>query len=119
MLLPIGIDYRNVQSSEPFDVLIRTMAAGLPQHCASLLDCYVTLDKAHGHQRYGSTYEVHIHLSVIGFSIVASRSSEPNDEGLRGAIRDAFDSAGRQLEDWTKKTRHVAKYGRSDLDDLS
>jgi len=98
MQLPLEIDYRNVPSSVPIDVLIRTRVAKLSRCHPRLIGCHVIVEKPHQHRQHGNAYQVHIRLVVPG-SVVAVSHDRPDAAGqdLYASIRDAFDAAERQL----------------------
>ena len=63
-------------------------------------NCHVVLDSPHRHHHKGSLFHVHITLTIPGDQIVISRDSDQDHshEDAYVALRDAFESATRQIE---------------------
>lgn len=72
-----------------------------------IMNCRVVVDAPHRHQHEGVLYEVHIEMRVPGAELIVKR--QPN-ENLDIAIRDAFDTARRQLEDYARRHRGDVKH---------
>ncbi|HUU24039.1 MAG TPA: HPF/RaiA family ribosome-associated protein, partial [Methyloceanibacter sp.] len=65
----------------------------------------------HRHHHKGKLYSVHIDISVPGKDLVVDRA-KPLDhahEDVYLAVRDAFNAAVRQLEDYTRRVRGEVK----------
>ncbi|HZR34654.1 MAG TPA: HPF/RaiA family ribosome-associated protein [Nevskia sp.] len=118
MQLPLEIDYRNVQSSTPIDTLIRTRASKLSRCCPRLIGCHVTVETPHRHHRHGNAYLVNIRLAVPGSAIAVNRGHDADSgHDLYATIRDAFDVAERQLENWSDKRHEHERPAQHDLRD--
>ena len=115
MELPLQITTRNVSISETANADIREKAAKLDSFYDRIIGCRVTVEAPHRHQQKGIHYNVRIDLTVPGAELVVKR--EPNED-IYVAIRDAFDAARRQLEDFARrqrgevKTREAAPHAR-------
>jgi ribosome-associated translation inhibitor RaiA len=119
MQLPLEIDYRNVQSSVPIETLIRSRAAKLSRCCPRLIGCHVTVETPHRHHLHGNAYLVSIRLAVPGSALaVNGGSAEGGDQDLYATIRDAFDVAERQLEDWNGKRQEFNRSRAGNLASL-
>ena len=59
----------------------------------------------------GNLYEVRVDITVPGEEIVVTREPSPHTEyrDIHVALRDAFDSARRQLEDYVRRRRGAVK----------
>jgi cold shock CspA family protein len=73
--------------------------------------CRVTVEAPHRHHRHGKLYDVRIDLSVPGRDVFVGRSGPLNHahEDVYVAIRDAFNAAGRQLQDHVRKAQGAVK----------
>ena len=115
MELSLQITTRNVSISEAANADIREKAAKLDSFYDRIIGCRVTVEAPHRHQQKGIHYNVRIDLTVPGAELVVKR--EPNED-IYVAIRDAFDAARRQLEDFAHrqrgdvKTREAAPHAR-------
>jgi ribosome-associated translation inhibitor RaiA len=76
-----------------------------------ITDCQVTIDAPHRHQHRGKRYGVVIKIKVKGDTLVVSHENEKNPahEDCYVTLRDAFRSARRQLQDFTKIQRNKVK----------
>ena len=106
MQLPLQITVRNVALSEVAEADIREKAAMLDKYYDHIMGGHVTVDAPHRHQHKGLLYDVRIDLTVPGGELVIRR--EPNED-IYVAIRDAFDAARRQLEDFARRQRGDVK----------
>ena len=106
MNLPLQMTVRNLSLSEAAKEDIREKASRLDRSYDQIVRCRVTVDAPHRHQRKGLLYDVRIDLTVPGVELVVKR---PPNEDLHVAIRDAFDSARRRLEDFARRQRGETK----------
>lgn len=104
MMLPLQMTVRNLSLSQSVKEDIREKASKLSRYYDPIVRCRVTINAPHRHHRKGILYDVRIDLTVPGTEQVVKRSSED----LNAAIREAFDAARRQLEDF-------ARYQRGDI----
>jgi cold shock CspA family protein/ribosome-associated translation inhibitor RaiA len=76
-----------------------------------IMSCRVTLEAPHRHQRKGRLYSVRVDVTVPGGDLAVTRSPSLDHahEDLQVAIRDAFDSARRELMDDARRQRHQVK----------
>ena len=75
------------------------------------MTCRVTVESPHSHHHQGQLYHVTVDLTVPGAELVASRSNDKNHahEDVYVAIRDAFDAAKRQLQQYKRKLKNKVK----------
>ena len=73
--------------------------------------CRVVVESPHARHHQGRLYQVHIDITVPGAEWVASRSADKNHahEDVYVAIRDAFDAAKRQLQEYKRKLKNKVK----------
>jgi ribosome-associated translation inhibitor RaiA len=107
MHLPLQIQFHGIDHSDAIEARVRQKAAKLDRLYGHIMGCRVVIDAPHRHQRKGNTYNVRIDLTVPGGEIVVNR--DPADDGSHTdvyvALRDAFNAAGRALEDFARRQR--------------
>ncbi len=103
MILPLQITARNIDLTEAIKTNIREHAEKLDKFYEKLTSCRVTVDAIPKR----SLYNVHVDMTVPGKELVVRR--EPNTD-LYLAIRDAFDAARRELEDFAQLQRRDVKH---------
>jgi ribosomal subunit interface protein len=104
--VPIEITARNIRMTESLDEMIRERANGLERFYPRLVRCHVTLEGPGNHHKSGGLYDVRIDLRVPGKEIVVSHQA---GEDLAVSVRDAFDAARRQVQDYAEKQRGETK----------
>lgn len=111
MQIPVQIAFRNLEASEAIIAKINERAAKLERYYDRIIGCRVTVDALHKHHHRGNHYHVCVDVTVPGTELVANR--EPDEHhaytDVYVAIRDAFDSARRQLEDYARERRGQVK----------
>jgi len=111
MQLPLNITFRNMPPSAAIEAAIREKAAKLDHFYERIMACNVTVIAPHKHQHKGKIYQVHIDITVPNGEVVVSRDNHQNHahEDAYVAIRDAFNAAKRQLEDFARRQRGEVK----------
>jgi cold shock CspA family protein/ribosome-associated translation inhibitor RaiA len=111
MKIPLQITFRNLLSSEAVETTIRERAAKLDLFYDRITSCRVLVEAPHRRHHRGRLYLVRIDMTVPGSEIVVNRepSEHSQHEDLYVAIRDAFDAAGRQLQDYVRLQRGGVK----------
>lgn len=111
MQLPLQIMFKNLDRSEAIETKIRGRAAKLDRYCDRIMSCRVAIEAQHKHHRHGNHYHVRIDITVPDGELIASR--EPDEHhaytDVYVAIRDAFDSITRQLEQYASRRRREVK----------
>lgn len=111
MQQPLQITFRNLERSEAIEAKIRERAAGLENYYDNITSCRVAVESRHRHHHHGNHYHVRVEVTVPGGHLVAGR--EPDEHhaytDVYVAIRDAFDSMRRQLEDYARRRRRQVK----------
>jgi len=102
MQLPLQITLRNIPASDALDAAIREKAAKLDLFYAHIMRCHVVIEVPAKHKHQGKEFTVRIDLTVPGKEIVITRD---HHEDVYVALRDAFDIAKRQLEDYGNRQR--------------
>lgn len=118
MQTPIQITVRDMPHSPALDEHIRTKAAKLEQYFSPITSCRVVTEAPHKHQHQGRQYVVRLDITVPGREIAVTHE---HDEDVYVALRDAFEAARRQLEDYARirrgetRTRQVGARRRRSL----
>ncbi len=108
---PVRIAFRGMEAPIGVEELIRRHVADLERFFDRITTCSVVVETDHRHQRRGRLFHVRIDLIVPGREIVVRRdpSEHHAHEDLPVAIRDAFDAARRQLQDYVREMRGDVK----------
>ena len=100
MQTPLQITFRDMPHSDALDTHIRDKAQRLDQFFSGLIGCRVVVEQSGKHHQQGNPFNVRIDLTVPGSEIVVDRQENGD---VYVALRDAFDAAKRQLEDYTRQ----------------
>jgi len=106
METPLQIKVHNIPASESYESVIREKVDKLASVYDKITNCRVVIDAPHRHRQHGYLYDVRIHLTVPNGELVVKR--EPNED-IYVAIRDAFNAAKRQLQDFARRQRGDVK----------
>jgi cold shock CspA family protein/ribosome-associated translation inhibitor RaiA len=111
MQLPLQISFRHMEPSEAIEAIVREKASHLDTFAGDIMSCRVVVELSGKHHQHGNLYEVRIDLTVPGEEIVVTREPSQHTEyrDIQVALRDAFDSARRQLEDYVRCRRGAVK----------
>lgn len=103
---PVQITVRHMGRSEALTERIRDSADKLSEFYPRITNCHVVIEQQDRHRSRGRSYRASVVLRVPGEEIAATRD---HDEDVYVAVRDAFASATRQLEDYTRRERGDVK----------
>jgi ribosomal subunit interface protein len=106
MQTPLQITIRDMEHSDALETHIRDKVAKLEEFSSHITSCRVVVEIPHKHQHQGKQFNVRIDIGVPGSEIVVNRD---HAEDVYVALRDAFDAAKRQLEDYARKIRGDVK----------
>lgn len=111
MQIPLQITFRHMEHSDALEANIREKARKLDQFADHIMSCRVVIDLEHKHHHQGKLYSVKLDITVPGSEIVVDRHSDKHHahEDVYVAVRDAFNAAKRQLEDYVRKLRGKVK----------
>ena len=111
MKLPLQITYKNVDSSEAIEASIRRHAARLDRFFDRIMRCRVVVSAPQSRHRKGRLYNVRLDLTIPQHEIIVNRAPRLDHayEDIEVAIREAFNSAARQLEDYGRRMRGDVK----------
>ncbi|WP_309730705.1 HPF/RaiA family ribosome-associated protein [Chamaesiphon sp. OTE_75_metabat_556] len=116
----LQIIWQHLSPSDKIETKIRKHIAKLEKFADRLSDCRVVIAVPHRHHHQGNICHVQINLTVPGSELVINRQppDQQTHENLHIAIRDAFESAERQLKDYTQQRRSEIKtHVRGESDD--
>jgi ribosome-associated translation inhibitor RaiA len=111
MQLPLQVSFRHMEHSDALEALVREKARRLDKFAGDIMSCRVVIEPAGKHHEYGNLYQVRIDLTLAGEEIAVTR--EPGEHAeykdIHVALRDAFDTARRRLEDYVRRRRGDVK----------
>ncbi len=129
MRLPLSISFRGISPKDWIEADIRRHAEKLNTYYRDIMSCRVTVEIPHWHHEKGNRFALRIDLTVPGDEIVVNHESslhsstqdfgalewakalevEGMRKDLRLVIREAFDAARRQLQDYARRQRGAVK----------
>lgn len=105
------ITFRNMEPTDALEAAVNDKMAKMEQFYDQITACHVTIEAPHRRHHQGKLYSVHIDITVPQGEVVVSR--DPQDkhahEDAYVALRDAFNAAYRQLEDYQRRQRQEVK----------
>ncbi|HEX2910767.1 MAG TPA: HPF/RaiA family ribosome-associated protein [Chloroflexia bacterium] len=109
--IPIQVTFHNMKPSEALEATIRRKAEKLTSFYERIISCQVFVDLPHLHQQQGKCFHVKIDLEVPGEHIIVNREigQSTAHEDPYVAVRDAFDAARRQLQEFAQRVRGDVK----------
>lgn len=109
MQIPLQITAHGIPHSEALDILIRERVSSLERVHSKITRCVVTIDKPHRHKAQGEQFEVSVNLHVPGHpgAIVSGHQGED----VFAAVRNAFETARRQLVELSRIRHDQEKHG--------
>lgn len=112
MQVPIHIAFEHIGHSDALEAAVRKEAQRLERFYERITSVRVVLARPqHRHQK-GDAYSVRIHVAVPGgkhIDITRDPAATGRHEDAHVTIRDAFDAAGRQLQDQARKLEGAVK----------
>lgn len=111
MKLPLEITFHDTKPSPAIERAIRDSAASLNRHLDHIVSCRVTISHLFQQTEKGEPDRVRIDIVVPGdeISITRDAGAMNGTRDLSTAVRDAFDTANRLLEDEEGQRRHNGK----------
>ncbi len=111
MQVPVQVTFRDMPVSDAVEAACWDEAAKLERYFDRITSCRIVIAESHHRHRKGNLFEVRIDLAVPGRLLTVSREPPKHqaDEDIQVAIREAFDRARRQLEDYTRQRRQQVK----------
>jgi cold shock CspA family protein/ribosome-associated translation inhibitor RaiA len=111
MKRPLQVSFRHMHHSDAIEALVREKSAKLDELSDHIMSCRVVVEPKGKRHLRGKLYEVRIDLTVPGEEIAVTREPDQHTEheDIYVAVRDAFDAAGRRLEDYIRRKRRDVK----------
>ena len=111
MEVPLQLQFRNLEPSPAIEAAVRKHVKKLKVFNGDIISCRVAIESPHKHQHKGKLYHVVVDVRVPGKEIVVSRAPDDQQahEDVYVAIRDAFDAARRQIQDYARIRRGRVK----------
>ena len=108
MKIPVQISTRKLSLSSIAMDVIKTKAKKLEKFYDKIIACRIMVEAPHRNKTQGLLYNVSIDISVPGAELAVKREAH---EDVYVAIRDAFDTARRQLlhHSRRKNKKHLAQ----------
>lgn len=107
MQLPLQITARDLSLTDAIESAIRARVDKLNFFYDRIMGCRVAIEAPHRHQHKGLQYKVRVHLTLPGGELTVRRALH---EDLYVAIRDAFDAAKRQLQEFARRRQGKIKH---------
>lgn len=106
MQVPLEISTRWIELSPPLEAELRKRANRLERRFDRLTSCRIAVERPTGnHHQEGGPYRVRLDITVPGSELVADKEAAE----LYAAVRDAFEAAERQVEEWSRRRRGEVK----------
>ena len=112
MKIPLQLTFRNIDHSDAVETDVREKVDKLEQLFPNIImSCRVVVETRHQHHHQGNLFHTRVDITVPGNELVASREPDAHHahEEMHVSIRDAFNAARRQLEQYTRKLRRQVK----------
>ncbi len=106
MKLPVHIQFHNTEHSDALESSARAHAHKLELFACDIMSCRIYIDLEQKHKQQGRPFGVRIDLTLPGHELVVNRVQH---EDPYIALRDAFDSMKRQLQDVVHRRRGQEK----------
>jgi ribosomal subunit interface protein len=108
------ITFRDMPVSAAIEAKIRERAQALDKFFPNIVACKVVVESTARAHHKGKLYYLRVDLTVPGKQIVSKRHPGENHahEDIHVAVRDAFDEARRQLEDYSHRLKGMVKKHR-------
>ena len=112
MQVPFQVVFEHVSHSDAIEAAVRKAAEKLENFYARITTMRVVIARPQHRHHKGDTYSVRIHLALPGgkrVDITRDPAATGRHEDAHVTIRDAFDVAGRQLQDHMRKLEGEVK----------
>jgi ribosomal subunit interface protein len=106
MKIPLQITFRNMPHSDAIEAKINEKAAKLDRYYDRIMSCRIVVEESQRRQHQGKLFSVHIDITVPGKELAVTR--EENEDPYV-AVRDAFDTAVRRIEEHARRMRGEVK----------
>lgn len=105
MQVPLELSTRRITLSPALEADLRKRAGKLERHYDRITSCRIAVERPSNHHNEGGPYRVRVNVTVPGSELVANKEADD----LNAAIRDAFEAAERQVEEFSRRRRGEVK----------
>ena len=112
MQVPLQISFEHIGHSEALETVVRKEAQKIERFYDRITSTRVVIARPQHRHHKGDTYCVRIHIAIPGgkhIDITHDPAMTGRHEDAHVTIRDAFDAAGRQLQDEVRKLAGATK----------
>lgn len=111
MQVPVQVTFRDMPVSDAIEAACWEEAKKLERYYDRITSCRIVVAEPHRRRQKGNLFEIRIDLAVPGRVLVVNREPPKHhrDENIYVAIREAFERARRQLEDYARRRRGEVK----------
>jgi len=115
MQVPVQVTFRHMPKSDQVEAECWKEAAKLDRYFDRIMGCRIVIDEPHRHHAIGNLFQVRIDVTVPGGELVITREPPQHHESedFHVALREAFDSMRRRLEDHVRTRRGDIKVHKS------
>ena len=121
MQVPLQFKYRYMEPSAIIDARIKERCHKLQRFAEYVTSCRVIIDAQHVHQHKAVLYRVNIDINLPDEEIITSHYPDQDQAhaNVNVAIRDAFDVARCELEDYVRRRRADMKMQGTKLHNMT
>lgn len=105
MQLPLEISTRQIDLTPDLEADLRRRADKLERFFDRITSCRIAVEGPSNHHQAGGPYRVRLDITVPGSELVANKEGEE----LNAVVRDAFQAAERQVEEFADRRRGEVK----------
>ncbi len=111
MQIPLQITFKDMKHSDSIEAKVIEKAQKLEQFSKDIISCSVVIEAPNKRHQHGNLFNINIEVTLPECEIIVSKHSDQHHahEDVYVAIRDAFDAARRQLQDFVLKQRGEVK----------
>ena len=111
MTFPVVVSFQQMAPSSALRSRVRELAGRLERFSPNILRCRVWIERPARHQQQGVLHAVRVDVAVPDEHILVghAHAADPAHEDPYVAVRDAFNAARRQLENYERRRRGQIK----------
>lgn len=106
MQIPVQVTFKGVPVNDEVERACIRHAEEL-ERFGPIVSCRVVIDKPHRHHQHGNLYDVRLDIKLPGREIAVSRApaDHARNDHADVVLREAFDEARRQIQDFVRVRR--------------
>jgi ribosomal subunit interface protein len=105
MQVPLEISTRLIELTPALEADLRRRAAKLERYFDRITSCRIAVERPSSHHQEGGPYRVRLDITVPGDELIAKKEGED----LNAVVRDAFQAAERQVDEYSQRRRGEVK----------